>query len=344
MRSPTRLALSSAERRALRALRRGRRPTDRLARRASIVLAAAQGKSIEAIARQVGVSAETVVRWRARYRASGVAGIAREAPRAGARSRLAQDLVERILRSTVERNPGVTGPAWSTRSLARSLGTNHMAVYRTWHAFGLAPTPRRAASAKGRRLPRIDLVGTYVGQDAATLVFAVDPPNRTEPDRGRGSAEVAPAPGSAPRGDLTSDLAEWAARTQLRVPPAHRSSPGSSRELLVLLRTIEERTPRTTRLDLVLDRPVEEMGPRWIDWLERHPRYRAFPTRPGQDWGRAAEAWFERWRRASLDPRSFRNVAFLRSPPYDGSGQRGSGTVYPLDRGAHPVRRCGPTR
>jgi len=53
-----------------------------LAQRARIVLLAADGESNTAIAEKVGVSRPTVIGWRERYAASGLAGLEDE-PRSG---------------------------------------------------------------------------------------------------------------------------------------------------------------------------------------------------------------------------------------------------------------------
>ena len=98
-----------------------------LARRARIVLLAAQGVANSRIAQAVGVSVPTVVSWRRRYQAGGVRGL-EDAPRSG---RPRQVPRERVVAATLAPPPkryGVTH--WSSRLLARHLGIGNATVAR----------------------------------------------------------------------------------------------------------------------------------------------------------------------------------------------------------------------
>lgn len=343
---PSRLVLSKSEFNELKRLQRGRPPRDRIARRARIVLAAARGSSIARIARQVGAAPETVVRWRQRFRANGIAGLTREAPRAGSRHRIPGELVERILAATVDGAPRQSGAGWSTRSLARTLGTNHMAVHRVWRRFGLYDRVRGPEKSETGSRPRVDLVGTYLGDEAATLAFAVMP---GIPSRPRHSP-TPPAPVRSrnrtvePR--LSSELLSWIRhRGTVRRPPRCRS-PTTSPALLVWLRSLEEGTPPSARLDLVIDRGMEEMGARWAAWLEQHPRFRVYPVPQSEGWARATEAWLDRWSQTPLDPRSFRNASAFRAVTVSGGRDRRTAVRLPFarPRGGLSRRRPGPPR
>ena len=80
------ISLSDDERAELEALSRRRKTSQGLARRARIVLAAAEGlenKEIAGRARRLEASADTVGKWRRRYAAEGLDGLYDE-PRPGA--------------------------------------------------------------------------------------------------------------------------------------------------------------------------------------------------------------------------------------------------------------------
>lgn len=111
----------------------------RLALRARIVLRAADGISNKEIAGELGTDEQTVGRWRSRFTAQRLDGIANEAPRSGRRPRVREQVTERILRMTKRR--ANRGTPWSTRTLARALGVNHMLVYRVWQEHGVATEP-----------------------------------------------------------------------------------------------------------------------------------------------------------------------------------------------------------
>ena len=103
-----------------------------LARRARIVLLAAQGMANSRIAQAVGVSVPTVVAWRRRYQAGGVRRL-EDALRSG---RPGQVPRERVVAATLAPPPkryGVTH--WSSRLLARHLGIGNATVARVWRSL-----------------------------------------------------------------------------------------------------------------------------------------------------------------------------------------------------------------
>src|SRR3954454_16895963 len=84
MTSPYRVMLTDSDRRVLLRRARAARCPHRDVQRARIVLAAADGQTNAAIARRLGICADTVRKWRARYCAEGLAGLA-DRPRPGRR-------------------------------------------------------------------------------------------------------------------------------------------------------------------------------------------------------------------------------------------------------------------
>jgi transposase len=111
---------------------RGRRP---LALRAMIVLSCQAGRSNCATAKRVKVTVQTVGKWRARFVAHGMQGLA-DQPRPGAPRSISDALVEAVLAKTLhEKPPGAA--RWSSRRLAATLGVSQRTVLRIWRAFEL---------------------------------------------------------------------------------------------------------------------------------------------------------------------------------------------------------------
>ncbi len=132
------IILSDAERRTLESWSRGRSTEARLVLRAKIVLAAADNKTNEAIAAELGTSKPTVGRWRTRFARLRVAGIEKDAPRPGRTPALAAETVDLIVRKTTQEKPaGATH--WSTRTMAKAVGVSKDTVQRVWAAHGLKP-------------------------------------------------------------------------------------------------------------------------------------------------------------------------------------------------------------
>ena len=83
MRTAPTIVLSDDERKTLATWSRGRSTPARLVLRAKIVLAAAEGKTNQSIAAELGTSKPTVGRWRTRFAALRTPGIEKDASRPG---------------------------------------------------------------------------------------------------------------------------------------------------------------------------------------------------------------------------------------------------------------------
>lgn len=108
-----------------------------LAQRARIVLAGADGRPNDAIARELSITPHTVGKWRRRYLERGPDGLLDE-PRPGAPRTIGDDRIEAVIARTLEQKPR-DATHWSTRSMARSTGVSQSTVGRIWRAFGLQP-------------------------------------------------------------------------------------------------------------------------------------------------------------------------------------------------------------
>ncbi len=312
MRQAPPVLLSAAERTELETWVATRRPPDRRAVRAQVILEAAEGRTNGEIARLLGIHPETVTRWRHRFVVNRMEGIRRDAPRSGARTRVPPSLTDRIVRITRD-EPPPDGVRWTTRSLARMLNVNHMLVHRVWKAHGLAPSRPDPPAGVLPGEPRVDVLGVFLDSPAAVVVFVVDQggPGFDEPaTHPRVDPEISggfllPGPLGVPAG--ISGILGRAGDSLPRVADAHRSPA----ELLVFLRSLEEQTDPSSELTAIFDRPLEFVSDRVGAWLRGHPRFRVRCAPPGGSWTRAVDEWLNEFRAVALHPESFRGVASL---------------------------------
>ncbi|MFZ1383523.1 MAG: IS630 family transposase [Propionicimonas sp.] len=142
--------------------------------RARIVLAVAGGAGTTAVAKKLGISRPTVIKWRDRFAEAGIAGLDDE-PRSG-RPKTIDDAA--ILAATLEppaEHLAVTH--WSTRLLAGQLGIGDATVARAWRRYGIKPWRRETfkfstdpeLEAKVR-----DVVGLYLNPPTNAIVLCVD--------------------------------------------------------------------------------------------------------------------------------------------------------------------------
>lgn len=111
---------------------RGGRP---LALRARIVLNCLGGGSNREVAQRLGVTTQTVGKWRRRFVTARLSGLV-DLPRSGAPRSISDAIVESVLVKTLHEQPA-DGARWSSRRLAAALGISQRAVVRIWRAFGL---------------------------------------------------------------------------------------------------------------------------------------------------------------------------------------------------------------
>ena len=169
------ISLSDDERAELEALSRRRKTSQGLARRARIVLAAAEGLENKEIAVRLEASADTVGKWRRRYAAEGLDGLYDE-PRPGAPRQIGDDAIAEVVRLTLEETPP-DATHWSLRSMARASGHAPSTIHRIWRAFGLQP--HRSETFKLSSDPFFvekvrDIVGLYLAPPDRALVLCVD--------------------------------------------------------------------------------------------------------------------------------------------------------------------------
>src|SRR6201991_4760966 len=174
-RPKTALTLSDDERQKLETWANRPKSTLRLATRARIVLACAEGLDNKEVAARLRVNTVTVGKWRKRFLAHRLEGLNDE-PRPGAPRAITDVLVEQVVTKTLEEKPkGATH--WSTRDMAKSVGLSQSAIVRIWHAFGLKP--HRSETFKLSTDPYFvekvrDVVGLYLSPPENAIVLSID--------------------------------------------------------------------------------------------------------------------------------------------------------------------------
>lgn len=173
---PLPLELSDLERRVLRGWVRKQSASQALVLRSRIVLACAEGRANTQVGQDLGVSRETVRKWRARFAADRLEGLV-DQPRSGAPRRITDEQVEAMVSRTLGQSPPAGDSHWSTRSMAEAEGLSQSAVSRIWRAFGLKPhiVETWKLSTDPKFVTKVpDAVGIYLSPPEKALVLAVD--------------------------------------------------------------------------------------------------------------------------------------------------------------------------
>lgn len=312
MRTAPKIVLSDPEQVTLNRWARSQISSVRLARRARIVLLAAEDKTNKQIAEQMKIRPNTVCRWRRRFADLRCAGIERDAPRGGRLPRQRAQQARRIIEATTQTRPK-NGTHWSTRTLAAHLGTSVSMVQRVWKANGLQP--HRSRTFKVSNDPHfvekmIDVVGLYVDPPEHALVLCCDEKSQIQAlDRTQPSLPM--KPGRC--GTMTHDYKRHGTTTLFaaldtmegkligKCMARHRHQ-----EWIKFLKLIDQQTPADLDLHLIVDNYATHKHPAVKSWVKRHPRFHMHFTPTSSSWLNLVERWFrdltqKRIRRGTFD-------------------------------------------
>ena len=311
------LAMSAAQRADLQAVVRSGKTPPRVGARAMIVLAAADGRPINAIAQEFGVSRPTVYLWRHRFHQAGVVGLLKDAPRPGRRCALTPDQIAAVVDATLHTTPPAATHG-SVRRMAKAQGVSHAIVHRIWQAHGLQP--HRVETFKLSRDPEFvkklrDVVGVYLHPPDKALVFCVDEkPQIQALDRTEPVLPLRPGIPARQTHDYTrhgiTNL--FAALNVLDGTVLTRCAPHKRpTEFLAFLQQLDRSVPKGREIHLILDNYGTHTHPTVEAWFDAHPRYQRHfvPTRAS--WLNLIERWFADITRQRIRRGTFRSVPDL---------------------------------
>jgi transposase len=275
----------------------GRSTPVRLMQRARVVLLAATGKQNMEIADLVSLDRRMVSVWRGRYTRDGIRGIEKDSPRSGRRPTKRLTMAPRILRRTTQ--PPQHATHWSTRTLAKELGVNHVLVHRVWRANGLKPhlTATFKISRDKHFVEKlVDIVGLYLNPPEHALVLCADEKSQIQAlDRTQPGLPLK----KGRCGTMTHDYVRHGTTTLFAAlelvegrligtcMQQHRHQ-----EWIKFLKLIDTQTPTNLDLHLIVDNYSTHKHIRVQRWLKRHPRFHVHFTPTSSSWLNLVERWF----------------------------------------------------
>ena len=170
------LAVAPEDKAKLERLVRCGKTEQRVAFRSRIILQAAEGWSNSAIARALGTSRPTVIGWRKRYEAEGVAGLRHDHPRGRGFQPIDRNKEAEVIEKTLHGTPA-DATHWSCRSMGRASSLSKASVQRIWNAHGLKPHLARTFKLSNDPLfaeKLQDVVGLYMNPPEHALVLSID--------------------------------------------------------------------------------------------------------------------------------------------------------------------------
>lgn len=292
------------------------------AKRARIVLLAADGVANTRIAELVDATVTTVLAWRGRYQSKGLAGLA-DAPRSGRPRGLDHRAIVTATLKPPPKSLGVTH--WSSRLLAQRLKISNTTVARAWRAYGVKPW--KAESFRFSTDPELvgkvtDICGLYLAPPENAIVLCVDEKSqiqaldRTVPILPMQEGRIERRSHDYYRHGTTTlfaalDIATGQVTAALK--PKHRHQ-----EFLAFLKQIE-RTYRDVlatdgepmKLHLVMDNYAAHKHKNVRDWLSDNPRFVVHFTPTHASWMNLVEVWFGIVERQAVRRGVFKSVKDL---------------------------------
>jgi transposase len=314
----TPIMLSAEERSALEAWTRAPTSEQRLAERARIILLAAGGLASRAIARELDCSRGVVSKWRTRFAAARLVGLA-DRPRSGKPKTYDASADRRIL-AVLDGPPPEGFARWTAPLIARVLGdVSDQHVWRFLRAqridlagrksWCVSTDPEFAAKAA-------DIVGLYLNPPDNALVLAVDEkPAIQALERAQGYLKL-------PNGRaLTGFAHEYKRRgtttlfAALDVATGQITAKHSKRrrrvEFLDFMNEVIA-DHRDQEIHVILDN-LRTHKPKRDQWLNRHKNVHFHFTPTHASWLNQVEIWFSILSRGALKGASFTAVRQLRA-------------------------------
>ncbi|MFE7216742.1 IS630 family transposase [Streptomyces sp. NPDC001698] len=271
-----------------------------LAQRARIVLRCAEGGTNKQVAAELGVSEQSVNRWRARFVKRRLEGLVDE-PRPGRPPSILLDQVEDVVTATLESTPG-QDTHWSRASMAARTGLSKSTIGRIWKRFDLKPHLQDAfkLSTDPQFVAKVvDVVGLYHNPPEKAVVLCVDEKAQIQAlDR---SQPVLPMMPGMPerrthdylRHGITSLFAAFNIADGTVIGELHRRH--RAIEFKKFLVTIDKTVPAGLDVHLVCDNYATHNTPEIKTWLGKHPRFHVHRCTaqcpPTLTWPRPSRSW-----------------------------------------------------
>jgi transposase len=315
------LTITDAERAELQRRVRGHTTPQRAAKRARIVLLAAEGVPNRQIAPMVDMNEHTVAQWRRRFEAEGLAGL-QDRKRPGRPLVYDHDQRLRIV-ATVTQEPPDPASHWSHSQLAKALADMGISASQLGRILAdLDIKPHRVRSWITRpNDPRFweraaDICGLYLVPPTNALVLSVDEKTGM-PARSRTRPTTRPAPRRPTRQE--HEYVRHGTAILLAALDVHGGGIFTATDLdrntaanfIAFLDDLDAKVPAGLEVHLVLDNGSSHIArdTRW--WFVDHPRFHPHDTPSHASWLNQVELFFSILARRLLKRGEFRSVEDL---------------------------------
>ena len=286
-------------------------------RRARLILMLDQGDSYTDIQRVLICQPGYIVKWKNRFMSDRLAGLYSRHPGRTTKKRTPQ-MEARILYWTAKK-PLDGSSHWTTRKLAKQLGTNHMMVARVWKRARLQPHRiERYMLSNDPEFERkaADIIGLYLKPPQHAAVFCIDEKTAIQA-LDRLDPVLPMSPGRAERhgfeyyrhGTLSLYAALNTATGEVIGKTAARHT---SEEFVAFLSDIVAHQPKKREIHIIADNLSAHKTERVRQFLTNHPNVQIHYTPTYSSWLNQVELWFGKIERDLIARGIFTSVSDLR--------------------------------
>jgi transposase len=291
----------------------------KIAKRARIVLLAADGLSVNAIMREAHASKTSVWNWPKRYLAAGVDGLKKDKTKKPGKAPLAAAVRAKVVEMAATSRPE-NATHWSLRMLARANGISARSVERILAEHGLKPHLTR--KFKVSRDPDFaakvgEIVGLYLNPPEKAVVLCVDEKSqiqaldRTQPGLPMKKGRAGTMTHDYKRHGTTTLFAGLDVKTGEVIGeclPKHRA-----REFIAFLKKIDRIVAKSRDVHLVLDNYATHKTAEVKAWLDKHLRFKLHFTPTSGSWLTLVERLFAEITRQRIRRGVFTSVEELKT-------------------------------
>ena len=302
MRVATQITLSASEKQALKKNTKSRAVSIRLAQRSEIILLAAQGLENKAIAKKLDIPPNTVGQWRKRFAEGGIDAISKDKPRGanhgGKETAKQTRLRQKIIKKTTQEKPD-NATHWSTRTMAKVLGTTHSFVNRVWQSVGLKPHLEKTFKVSNDPYfeeKLCDVVGLYLNPPENAIVFCVDEKtsiqalDRTQPGLPLKKGRCGTVTHDYKRNGTSTLFAALDVAIGYVIGECYQKH--THKEFLKFLKKVESETDKNKDLHIIVDNYSTHKHIKVQNWLKRNKRVTLHFTPTSSSWLNLVERFF----------------------------------------------------
>ena len=293
-----------------------------MAKRARIVLLAADGVANTRIAELVDATVTTVLSWRERYQSGGLDGLA-DRRRSGRPRELDHRAIVAATLLPPPKKLGVTH--WSSRLLAAKLKVSNTTIARAWRSYGIKPW--KAESFRFSTDPELvgkvtDICGLYLAPPQNAIVLCVDEKSqiqaldRTVPILPMQEGRIERRSHDYYRHGTSTlfaalDIATGEVTAALKPRHRHQEFLAFLKQIERVYRDVLDEDGEPVELHLVMDNYAAHKHTNVKAWLAEHPRFKVHFTPTHASWMNLVEVWFGIVERQAIRRGVFKSVADL---------------------------------